>query len=179
MRNINVPRVESLCMRQMNPFEIYILTIGDEVSLGKFLSIKWAAANGLIYNPLITHIIPAGNLECLMYLHESPWDKRTTEKAASNGHLDCLKYAHEEGCPWDESTYMNALRHGHSNCLEYLRENGCPWDWVDCMKLAHEGQLNSLHFSRKKDDPWDIGIIKGYLDCIKYLYRNGPDNGKY
>ena len=65
-----------------------------------------------------------------MYAHRNgcPWDKRTCEEAAENGHLEVLQYAHSRKCPWDETTCAGAVAGGHLECLRYARRNGCPWD---------------------------------------------------
>ena len=126
-------------MGQINPFEIYQLTIGDEVSLGDFLPVKWAKSSNLINRSYIIHIASVGHLDCLVYLFEDylcPWDVRICITAANNSHLDCLIYLHEKGCPWDRRTCIYAARNGHLDCLVYAHEAGCEWDRHTCYEAA-------------------------------------------
>ena len=142
-----------LSIDQLNPYEIYELTIGNEVSFGKFLPIKWAKS--LIDKTYIEQVAESGHLDCLIYLHEEgcPWNETTCEKAARNGHLDILKYLHEEGCPWDESTCKAAAMNGHLDCLIYLRENGCPWNKYTFYHAAYNGHLDMLKYLQEEDCP--------------------------
>ena len=57
-----------------------------------------------------------GNIDVLKYLRETmniPWDVATCAAAAWIGNLEILKWARENVCPWDKRTCDNAARNGH------------------------------------------------------------------
>ena len=116
-----------------------------------------------------------GQLNILIWAHETghPWDKSTCDKAAH--HLMCLKYLHENGCPWDEYTCMYAAK-GHLGCLKYAHEQGCPWDKWTCI-VAAQGDLECLKYAHEHGCPWDKEVCQaaaeGYLDCLKYAHEQG------
>ena len=50
-----------------------------------------------------------------------PWNARTCNAAAKEGHLEVLQWAHQNGCPWDELT----LELADPRCRPYLLEHVC------------------------------------------------------
>ena len=70
----------------MKPFDVYYLSAN--IFVKDFLPIRWATSKGLATKYFTQEAARKGQLDALKYLHEKgvPWNKRTTEKAAENGH---------------------------------------------------------------------------------------------
>ena len=51
-----------------------------------------------------------------------PWDKRTCDNAARNGHLELLKWARKNGASWDEWTSSYALKGKHFKIVRYIAD---------------------------------------------------------
>jgi hypothetical protein len=49
----------------------------------------------------------------------SPWNAKTCEAAALNGHLDVLQWARENGCNWNENAFISAAEGGHIHICKY------------------------------------------------------------
>ena len=118
----------------LNLAQIYYLSVGREIADKDYPTIKWAISNNIVDNQFTKAAAEAGNIDCLIYLHEEGcvWDRETCEAAAFNGQLNCLKYLHEQGCPWDVETCRYAVSNGHLDCLKYAIEKGCGWDRYIC-----------------------------------------------
>ena len=107
-----------------------------------------------------------------------PWDGRTCESAAGEGHLEVLKWLRERRCPWDERTCASAAGGGHLEVLEWLRTQGCPWDERTCTSAAHKGHLEVLKWLREQGCPWSIFTCAsaargGHLEVLKWLREQG------
>ena len=44
-----------------------------------------------------------------------PWDERTAEAAAREGHLEVLKFLVDAGCPWDLKACKREAKFWHNN----------------------------------------------------------------
>jgi hypothetical protein len=49
-----------------------------------------------------------------------PWNKKTCEAAARNGHLNILIWAHDNGCKWSDKTFTRAAESGHIHICKYI-----------------------------------------------------------
>ena len=98
----------------LNPFDVYQLSVGDGLCKDKFLPFRWLLGpdpktaktfgEAFLRNNHQRHILrkytpntmytqyaaSVGNLGCLQYLKEHGYKWDTVEKAAANGHLECL-----------------------------------------------------------------------------------------
>lgn len=83
-----------------------------------------------------------GQMNCLRYAHANGfvWNSLVCSAAAVGGNLHCLKYLHANSCPWDRFVIPSALdqledcidtkdfdqAYHISKCVEYARMHGCP-----------------------------------------------------
>jgi hypothetical protein len=44
--------------------------------------------------------------------------------------MDVVKWCHQNGCPWDTKTCENAAINGHLDVIKRCRQNGCDWPRV-------------------------------------------------
>jgi hypothetical protein len=108
--------------------------------------------------------------------HGCPWDERTCEFSALDGHLGVLQWARENGCPWDKWTCTNAASNGHLRILQWARKNGCPWNEREKVNYQQKTthplcNYSALKWLRDKDglyaasdaQQW-IGTIDSTLD---------------
>ena len=167
-------------LEQLNPFEIYELTIGDDIFGNNFPSIKWASSNtSMDYFSIMLSAARIGSIECLKYFYDnSIWNSMICDKAAKYGQLDCLKYLYEEGCQQTEWACQYAAENGHLSCLKYLHEHGCPWDESTCEMTAEFGHLDILKYAHEHGCPWDeetcvLAVWNGHFECLRYAHEQG------
>ena len=90
--------------------------------------------NQLNWNRLGTYIseiaASRGHLDIIIFCYDNnlPWDEKTPEAAARNGHLDILKYVRsvDPPCPWDATAIIIAALNRHSDILEWARSTELP-----------------------------------------------------
>ena len=88
-------------------------------------------------------------LEYLVWAREvknCDWDRRTIERAASQGNLAMIKYCVENGCPMNVYACWNAALEGHLDILKYLHENDCPWDSSACYWAHYRNRIDCLNY---------------------------------
>lgn len=122
-------------------------------------------------------------MELLGYAHEHgcPWDSRTGEEAAENGHVHVLEYAHRNRCPWDAETCNVAAANGRLEVLEWAYSTtgkDCPWNETTTAAAAANGHLEALKYLHKKGCPWDESACDQaaegeHLACLRYARKQG------
>jgi len=88
-------------------------------------------------------------LEYLVWLREvknCDWDRRTIERAASEGNLAMIKYCVDNGCPMHAWACWCAAQHGHLDVLKYLHEHDCPWNSSACSCAHRNNHIDCLNY---------------------------------
>ena len=132
--------------------------------------------NQLNWNRLGTYIseiaASRGHLDIIIFCYDNnlPWDEKTPEAAARNGHLDILKYVRsvDPPCPWNKKTPEAAARNGHLDILKYVRsvDPPCPWDATAIIIAALNRHSDILEWARSTELPIRI-------------FSNGRDQQNY
>jgi hypothetical protein len=95
-------------------------------------------------------------LEYLVWLREvknCDWDRRTIERAASQGNLAMIKYCVENGCPMHAWACWCAAQHGHLDVLKYLHEHDCPWNSRACFYAHRYNHVDCLNYLIERKCP--------------------------
>lgn len=124
-----------------------------------------------------------GNLECMVYLHETvrlPWPEDLSSNLVLNKTLKCLEYAYEHGCPWSEDTCRNAVERSDADLkfLKYAHEHGAPWDERVTFLAASRGNLEMLKYAHENGCGWNQKTIReadfrGHKKCVQYMQQEG------
>ena len=80
-----------------------------------------------------------------------PWDERTSQAAAGEGHLEVLKWAHQDSAV-GRTGVRARRREGIWRCW-WARENGCPLGADTCANAARRGDLEMLRWARQNGSP--------------------------
>ncbi len=135
------------------------------------------------------NVIPANHYFILKLLRAQdppwPWDERTCQFAAMNGHISVLQWLRHQDppCPWSSYTCSLAAQKGHRHVLQWAREQDppCPWDSITCRDAARNGHLSVLQWARQQDPPcpWDsdtclLAAQNGHLSLLQWARQQDP-----
>ena len=131
---------------------------------------------------LYSHVVSAGYLNVLKYLHHRKFPRNSIicAVAAENGHLKVLQWLREHKYPWDSFTCYCASLRGHFAILRWIHTYGCPWSSHTVSHLASHGSLHDFQWAIQAGAPWnddvyEVAARNGHLHILKYAHQyKGP-----
>ena len=142
------------------------IEVGKKFNIREFTSISqmeyawnnyhWGVGGSGTQEWFFYKVARMNKLEYLVWLREvknCDWDRRTIERAASQGNLAMIKYCVENGCPMHAWACWCAAQHGHLDVLKYLHEHDCPWNSRACFYAHRYNHVDCLNYLIERKCP--------------------------